>query len=263
LADTITGCNNPIRLVNILAATGKRAQIRADLSQAAGPQMNILVVDDHGLVREALRGVLKQLDHDAVVMEASNCAHAIRLLDNKAEVELVLLDLLLPDGSGLDLIVALRKSRPFLPFAVFSAAYDSETVTSAFKCGALGFIPKFADSAVVVGALKSILSGEKFAPRGVLGERAFVVGQSGADRPAASPEELGLSDQQIKVLALMMQGKTNKDICRSLGLAVPTVKYHVSAVLRALHVDSRTEAVIAVGKSGWDLSGVLTRHLAN
>jgi DNA-binding NarL/FixJ family response regulator len=216
--------------------------------------MNFLVVDDHGLVREALRAVLKQLDREAVVMEASNCAYAIRLLDAKTEVELVLLDLMLPDGSGLNLIAELRKLRPFLPFVVFSAVYDCETVSRAFKCGALGFIPKFADSGVVVGALKSILSGERFAAPEMRGNFAFVGDQSMADRPAALPEALGLTKQQIKVLALMMQGKTNKDICRSLGLAVPTVKYHVSAVLRALHVANRTEAVIAVGKLGWDLS---------
>ena len=69
----------------------------------------------------------------------------------------------------------------------------------------------------------------------MLDDRTSLGEESAADRPAASPEELGLTEQQIKVLALMMQGKTNKDICRWLGLAVPTVKYHVSAVLKALH----------------------------
>jgi DNA-binding NarL/FixJ family response regulator len=116
---------------------------------------------------------------------------------------------------------------------------------------------------VVVGALKSILSGERFAPGEMLDDRTSLGEESAADRPAASPEELGLTEQQIKVLALMMQGKTNKDICRSLGLAVPTVKYHVSAVLKALHAANRTEAAVAGGKLGWDLSRGLRSQLRN
>jgi DNA-binding NarL/FixJ family response regulator len=108
----------------------------------------------------------------------------------------------------------------------------------------LGFIPKSAGREVMISALSLVFSGGVYIPPEIL-----------PVRPKASPADLGLTERQVDVLALMMQGKSNKAICRRLDLAEPTVKNHVTAILKALGVSNRTEAVLAVSARGWQFSG--------
>jgi DNA-binding NarL/FixJ family response regulator len=105
----------------------------------------------------------------------------------------------------------------------------------------------------MISALNLVFSGGIYIPPEILVRQEPFATQPVADRPAMSPADLGLTERQIEVLALMMQGKSNKAICRMLDLAEPTVKNHVTAILKALNVTNRTEAVIAVGALGWDL----------
>jgi DNA-binding NarL/FixJ family response regulator len=110
----------------------------------------------------------------------------------------------------------------------------------------------------MVSALRLVLSGGIYIPPDILGNRETPSAQAkpalraGSGRPS-SPRDIGLTDRQVEVLALMMQGKSNKAICRILALAEPTVKNHVTAILKALKVSNRTEAVIAAGALGWNL----------
>ena len=218
--------------------------------------MKILVVDDHALIREALRGVLKEIKGDAVVLEASDCRQTTRLIEEHPDLDLMLLDLTLPDGSGLGMLAGLRESHPAMSIVVLSALQDRDNVLKALDLGAQGFIPKSAQRAVMLSALQLILSGGIYIPPEILagqtpGTEAPMAGAT--DLQKASPSELGLTDRQLDVLALMMEGKSNKAICRVLDLAEPTVKNHVTAILKALKVTNRTEAVIAVGELGWEL----------
>ena len=125
------------------------------------------------------------------------------------------------------------------------------TVRRALDAGAAGFIPKTEPREVLASALSLVLAGGVYVPREALG--------AGAPPPAAgpgggpTPASLGLTERQVEVLALIMKGRTNKHICRQLNLAEPTVKNHVTAILRALKVTSRTEAVLAVTQLGWKL----------
>src|SRR5262249_31475506 len=123
---------------------------------------------------------------------------------------------------------------------------------------ALGFIPKTDSREVLLGALRLILAGGTYIPPEVLAAgpaaaAALPAGGKSATGKRPSPSELGLTERQVDVLALMMQGKSNKLICRALDLAEPTVKNHVSAILKALGVANRTEAVLAVAALGWEL----------
>jgi DNA-binding NarL/FixJ family response regulator len=111
----------------------------------------------------------------------------------------------------------------------------------------------------MVGALALIFSGGVYIPPEVLAGRSAPGPSKIRPGLRGSPADLGLTERQIEVLALLMQGKSNKAICRTLGLAEHTVKNYVTAILKALNVSNRTEAVIAVGALGWDLPPVPER----
>lgn len=217
--------------------------------------MKILIVDDHSLIREALRGVLQELRPDGVVIESSSCGEAMRLASAHAEeLELILLDLGLPDGDGFEALDELRTLYPAVAVVVLSGAKDSESVIKSLDLGALGFIPKSATRAVMMSALQLVFAGGIYVPPEILQRDRDVRPSSPApSNMGASPADLGLTGRQVDVLTLMMQGKSNKAICRDLDLAEATVKNHVTAVLKALKVTNRTEAVVAVAALGWKL----------
>jgi DNA-binding NarL/FixJ family response regulator len=217
--------------------------------------MKILVVDDHVLIREALRGVLRELKGEAaVVVEAQDSRQAMRRIEENPDVELVLLDLGLPDRDGFDVLSELAERHPTVAVVVHSAHQDRDSVMKALELGAVGFITKSARREVMLGAFNLVFSGGIYIPPEILDRRqpSPVAAQA---RPVA-PERpvpaaaLGLTGRQREVLALMMQGKSNKAICRVLHLAEPTVKIHVSAILKALKAANRTEAVVAAGALG-------------
>ncbi len=218
--------------------------------------MKILVIDDHVLIRQAMAGVLKKLKRDAVLLEAPNAAEAMQRLAAHADTELILLDLTLPDRDGFAVLGELRERYPRATVVVLSAEQDPEKVRQALGLGARGYIPKSAKADVIINALRLVISGGTYIPPEILAGGLSALPPApyaAADNPLASPEAAGLTGRQIEVLALIMQGKNNKTICRVLNLAEPTVKNHVTAILRALDVSSRTQAVIAVNKLGWKL----------
>jgi DNA-binding NarL/FixJ family response regulator len=144
---------------------------------------------------------------------------------------------------------------------VLSAQQDRDSVNRALDLGALGFITKSGQLEVMVKALELVFAGGVYIPPEIRArDQPFArqpdANQPAANRPSGSPADLGLTDRQVEVLSLMMQGKSNKAICRLLNLAEPTVKNHVTAILKALKVSNRTEAVIAVGELGWKLPSV-------
>lgn len=218
--------------------------------------MKILVIDDHMLIRQAMAGVLKKLRRDAVLLEAPSAAEAMQRLAANADTELILLDLTLPDREGFAVLAELRERYPGAAVVVLSAEQDPGKVRQALDLGARGYIPKSAKADVIVNALRLVMSGSVYIPPEILSGGLSSLPQAryaAADNALASPEAAGLTERQIVVLALIMQGKSNKSICRELNLAEPTVKNHVTAILRALNVSSRTEAVITVNKLGWKI----------
>jgi len=223
--------------------------------------VKILVVDDQVLIREALRGVLKEVKGDATVLEASSCSQAMKVIAEHPDLELILLDLNLPDRDGFSMLTELRERYPAISVAVLSAQQDRDSVVRALDLGALGFIPKSGQLEVMVKALELMIAGGVYIPPEILARdqplaRQPDEKQPAANRPSVSPADLGLTDRQVDVLRLMIQGKSNKLICRALNLAEPTVKNHVTAILKALKVSNRTEAVIAVAELGWKLPPV-------
>src|SRR5262245_2138511 len=218
-------------------------------------KMKILVVDDHALIREALHGVLRKLTRDAVILEASNCAQTMEAVGIHPDISLILLDLNLPDRDVFSMLAELRERNPAVSIVVLSAAQDRANVMKALDFGAMGYIPKSARNEVMLSALQLVFAGGIYIPPEILAREhlSHTAAPSGGGRAMVSPADLGLTDRQLDVLALMMQGRNNKSICRMLNLAEPTVKNHVTAILKALKVTNRTEAVIAVNELGWNL----------
>jgi len=145
---------------------------------------------------------------------------------------------------------------------VLSAVQDPVNVVKALDLGARGYIPKSAQGDVILNALRLVMSGGTYVPPEILagGELPRAMQRHlTSDQSQPSPADLGLTDRQLDVLALMMQGKNNKTICRMLDLAEPTVKNHVTAILKTLQVTSRTEAVVAANNFGWKFSASAKR----
>ena len=219
--------------------------------------MKILVVDDHPLIREALRQVLQSLDRDLELIEAQSCDEALEMTQRHTDISLILLDLTLPGADGYEVLRRLREDYPDIPVVVLSAADQPEAVTRAIDGGAMGFIPKTSSSQLLLNALRLVLSGAIYLPLEVL-RKEQDIGPATPRAPATpselrDPAEIGLTARQAQVLALLVQGKPNKLICRALNLAEGTVKIHVTAILKTLGVMNRTQAVIAVSKLGLKL----------
>lgn len=224
--------------------------------------MKILVVDDHPLVRDAMLHLLAPLADSIDVIEASDCTAALSLASAQADIDLVLLDLNLPGIRGFEALDRLRQAHPALPVVILSMHRDRKTVLEAIRRGALGFIPKASAKDVVVSAVRLVLSGGTYFPPEAVVDAAEpdreLMHAPLAPSPSRSLADLGLTPRQGQVLALIMRGNSNKEICRALDIAERTVKVHITAVLNALKVTSRTQAVIAANDLGLSANALLT-----
>ena len=220
--------------------------------------MKVLIVDDHALIRQALHTVLNQVKRGTVIFEASNSTQAMRIVEDHPDLNLILLDIKLPDRDGLSVLRDLRDRYATIAIIILTSSNDQDTVRHAFRLGALGFIPKTTDPEVMLNAIQLVLSGGIYIPSEILdcGETTSPR-QTIKQSPCAFLKDLGLTNRQIEVLTLLMKGKNNKVIARTLNMRVATVKNYVTVILRALKVTSRTEAVITLGQMGWELSSEL------
>ena len=215
--------------------------------------MKILVVDDHPLVLEALTRLLPRLDAGIVVRSACDAAEAVSVLDNEPDVTLVLLDLALPGTRGLDFLGDLKLDYPGVPIVVLSATHDHATVMAALGAGAHGFIPKTANANLLLDAVRRVLEGG-------VGLTPDAAPMPEGDGVHILSDALGLTTRQTDVLKLLVQGKPNKLICRDLRLSEGTVKVHVSAILKALRVHSRTEAIATLARRGISVDTLSARR---
>lgn len=211
--------------------------------------MKLLVVEDHALVREGMVLTLRSLDRRADLLEASSAGDALALIERERDLDLVLLDLLLPDVNGLSLLHTVRGRYPMLPVIVVSALEDAGTVKRAIQAGANGFVAKSSPSYVLLDAVRAVLAGGVFVPDSVGGES----GRRERSSLSTNTKDLDLTVGQRRVFNLLVQGLSNREIGQSLGLTEGTVKVHVSKILRSLGVTSRSQAVIAAARLGLKL----------
>ncbi len=219
--------------------------------------LTILIVDAHPLMRDGLANVLAGLGRRVEVLQADSLQAALVKLATRPDTTLVLLDLILPDAQGTRVLEQIRDAHPGIPIVVVSGATAHATVTAALRAGAMGFISKRSAPPVLLSALRLVLAGEVYAPPEVLRSQLLEPSRAAFSRAPATAaqrlrdgKELDLTRRQLDVLGLLVQGKSNKVICRELGLAEGTVKAHTAAIFRALRVSNRTEAGFAVNCLG-------------
>ncbi|MDH4392850.1 MAG: response regulator transcription factor [Aquabacterium sp.] len=247
--------------------------------------MKVLLIDDHPLVLNALTDIIHTLDQGVKVLTADGPGQTFDLLLRDAEVKLVLLDPQLSDGvDGFALLADLRQRYPALPVVVMAANDQLADMVRAVDLGAMAFVPKRTPIGELHTALALVLSGGVYIPQALLGLmrlQPLGAGPGGAaeagprvlqpmvdggaaastaaaaaastvptlaDQPRLSMATLGLTPRQTDVLNLLLKGLPNKLIARELNVSVDTVKDHVAAVLRALGVNSRTQAVLVVSR---------------
>jgi DNA-binding NarL/FixJ family response regulator len=218
-------------------------------------RMKLLLVDDHALLRDGLALLMAQEFAGLQVLQAGSVAEAHAALEAHGDVRLVLLDLGLPDGDGVEALPQLREAAPMALLVALSADERRETVLAAIAAGAAGYIPKSSQSGAMLRALRVVLAGGVYLPAAVLEQRASErPGAPAADIPQRCAEDLGLSPRQVDVLKLLVEGKSNKLIARDLAMSESTVKTHLEALFRRLSVNSRTQAVVAAARLGLRLN---------
>jgi len=228
-------------------ASGRLAFLRTT-QETASPPGKILLVDDSPIVLDTISDFLS--DMGWTVLTAQNGVEALAATTTP-ELDLVISDLNMPDMSGIDALDQLGQSHPDIPVVVLSGVDDLESMRAAFDRGAAGFIHKSALSDVLVSAIRLVFSGGVYVPPQLLDPGELGGAGLGARHLSSGGGiPLNMTERQQEVLQLVLQGKTNKEICRTLSLAEPTVKVHVSAILRILGVQSRTQAVLAATRLG-------------
>jgi DNA-binding NarL/FixJ family response regulator len=204
--------------------------------------MRVLIIDDHPMFRDALAGLMRDLDPNVEVVEAGSRAGALALRDEP--FDLVLLDLDLPDASveSLDALVEIKAAFEASAVVVVSARADAHTIRRAVELDASGYFPKSHDQASMERGLRLVLSDGVYLPPELLTdtgqERREDILAAAADR---------LSERQREVLNFALQGKPNKVIARELNIAIGTVKHHLSVALDVLGFENRTEAIYRLG----------------
>jgi DNA-binding NarL/FixJ family response regulator len=221
-----------------------QAPYRPD-SARASQALRILLADDHEMVRLAMRHALAPLAERIEWLEAATAEEVEQRAQD--EPDLALLDLYMPGSDGATWIGRLRSRFPTLPIVVISGEESPVQVRALIDRGVAGFIPKSDSAAVVLQAVRLVLSGGTYAPLRLLG--GFGGPRSDLDDEAArEPASHGLTQRQLDVLGLLARGLPNKLIARELGLSEGTVKVHLLAIFRALGVRNRTQAVVAAQK---------------
>ncbi len=201
--------------------------------------MKLIVADDHPMVRAGLGQILAGLERGVVIVEAADFASAKAALVAHPDADLALVDLFMPGMSGTASVALLAASSPTVPLVVVSASDTPRDIRDALAAGASGFVPKHESSTVLLGALRLVLAGGTYAPSSLA---------------SASPTELAppptLTPRQKDVLAMVIEGRPNKEIGTRLGLSEQTVKGHLLAVFRTLNVRNRVQAVQAAHAMG-------------
>ncbi|MBE2211496.1 MAG: response regulator transcription factor [Xanthomonadaceae bacterium] len=213
----------------------------------------ILIADDHPLFREALRGAITRLMPDTQLREAQDASGLYAMVDAAPDADLLLLDLTMPGVQGLSALVHLRAQHPQLPVVMVSAREEPSLMRRALDHGATGFIPKSADAAQIGEAVRQVLEGERWIPPTALqGMQAMDDDERDIARRISE-----LTPQQFRVLQMLGTGLLNKQIAYELGISEATIKAHMTAILRKLGANNRTQAVLIAGRLAVDPNSVI------
>jgi two-component system response regulator DevR len=203
----------------------------------------VLICDDHDVVREGLRGLIARQEGMSVVGEAGTVAEAIEAAA-QAKPDVVIMDVRLPDGSGVEACRSIREARPETKVIMLTSYADDEALFASIIAGASGYLLKQTRGQAVVDAVTAVAAGRSLLDPDVTGKVLERVRQSRAEDPAIA----SLTDQERKVLEGLAEGRTNREIGETLFLSEKTVKNYVSRILDKLGLSRRAEAAAYVAK---------------
>lgn len=216
-----------------------------------------LVVDDHPLFCDALALTLRSVAGISDIRKAATLQEALSALQQHGAPDIIVLDLNLPDVTGLDGLVRMRNAAG-VPVVVVSSMAEDRLIASAIKAGAAGYIPKHSERDVFRNAFDQLRRGETYLPEGYLDSGDGAEDGGTIDRDEALARMATLTNQQARILDLIKAGKLNKQIAFELSIAETTVKAHVTAIMRKLGVQSRTQAALMASEASF--SNVLQRE---
>lgn len=218
--------------------------------------MKIMIADDHNLVRDGLRPFLEELDPNVEVFEADSFHSAYDLAPTVDGLNLILMDLKMPGMNGFDGLVKMCEAHQKTPVVILSGHFNRHDVLEAVERGAAGYIPKTISGTAMVNALRLVLSGEKYIPSAAFQDSSennddMPIGSSSA--PVETPDGplSKLSDREREILGHLIDGNTNKEIARILGLQEITVKVHLRNIYRKMEASNRAQAVRIALQNGW------------
>lgn len=211
--------------------------------------IRVLVVDDHPVFRAGVRAALADAGTVTVVGEAADAATALSLVDDLAP-HVVLMDLHLPDRSGIDATRRLAASHPEVAVLVLTMSEDADAILSAVRAGARGYLVKGAEVERIQSAIRTVAAGEVVFGEGIA-DQALALLTGGATRRTRSDRPFPvLTDREVEILALVAAGLSNTDIARRLVVSEKTVRNHVSNIFTKIQVTSRAEAVARARDAG-------------
>jgi DNA-binding NarL/FixJ family response regulator len=210
--------------------------------------IKVMLVDDQNLVRKGVRSLLELSEEIEVVAEATDGKEAIRTIP-EIRPDVVLLDMRMPEMSGLEVLLALSEAGTLPPTIILTTFDDDEMVLAGIKAGARGYLLKDVSLAELVNAIKTVAQGGSMVKPAVTqrllkGLENLKTDFSSLDRPDP------LTDRETEILRLMAGGYSNKEIANSLGVAEGTIKNHVSNILSKMGVRDRTRAVLKAFEMG-------------
>ena len=211
---------------------------------------SILVIDDHPLYCDALAATLKRIFDAKMVKSATTLSEGLKLAGSRFQPDLVMLDLKLPDVTGISGFLKIKEKMPDVPVLVISAECSDDAIGSLMAAGAAGFVPKNASHKVLQDALLRVQEGMKFLPAGYCESARSSAGEVTVQQ--ISKRIADLTPQQSRIMKLICAGKPNKQIAYELSLAEATVKAHITALLRRLGVSNRTQAAVLVKSASLD-----------
>jgi len=206
--------------------------------------LKVLIADDHAMIREGLKQVLRKAFSDAVIGEVQNAEEALELI-RKKEWDLAVLDITMPGRSGLDILQDIKLARPKLPVLIMSMHGEDQFALRVLKAGAAGFISKHSAPEELVKAIRKILSGGRYVSASVAEKMVSDLGRETQNLPHES-----LSDRELQVMCMFAMGKTNKQLAQELSLSVKTISTYRARILEKMNMKSNAELTRYAIKGG-------------
>ncbi|MBR9818183.1 MAG: response regulator transcription factor [Rhodospirillales bacterium] len=216
--------------------------------------MNILLADDHDLVRDGITSFLKTAAPEVEIAQAKDFAEALSIVDGDTPVELTILDLNMPGMNGLSGLTVMRQKHPEIPVVILSGSVKRSDVLNALEHGASGYLPKTLSGKSLINALRLIMSGEKYIPSALLEDDGSNTRPGEIDLDGLAPDNplRQLTNREREVLALLTKGLPNNEIAKQLTVRAITVKVHLTGIFKKLGAANRTQAVKIAMQLGWE-----------